>query len=146
MEKSPARGAAAALEATAEQGDPEAQFDLGCAYDLGEGVPEDKAEAAKWYRLAADQDHAKAQYYLGNAYHRIGDGVEEDHADMVKWFLMAIDTGLEEEGDQAEVYFHLGQAYDQGKGVPEDKAEAAEYYRLAAELGHVEAQSKLGEA
>jgi len=117
---------------------------LSLAHDLGEGVEENKAEAAKWFRLAAEQDHAKAQYYLGNAY-RIGQGVEEDQAEAVKWFLRAIESELEDEFDEAEVYFHLGQADDLVRGVPEDKAEATEYFRLAADLGHEEAKAKLGE-
>ena len=47
-------------------------------YDDGYGVPEDKKEAAKWYRKAAEQGHALAQYDLGLAYFN-GAGVPEDH-------------------------------------------------------------------
>ena len=39
-------------------------------YASGEGVPEDDAEAVRWYRLAADQGHADAQYNLGWMYDR----------------------------------------------------------------------------
>jgi TPR repeat protein len=40
-----------------EQGDVNAQFALGFMYQEGkpQGVPQDYAEAARWYRLAADQ-------------------------------------------------------------------------------------------
>jgi hypothetical protein len=38
-------------------------------YETGEGVPKDEAEAAQWYRKAAEQGHAKAQYYVSYAYH-----------------------------------------------------------------------------
>ena len=41
--------------ALAEQGDTEEQFNLGVTYANGHGVPQDHAEAARWYRLAADQ-------------------------------------------------------------------------------------------
>jgi TPR repeat protein len=44
----------------AEQGDADAQCDLGFAYYKGEGIPENKVEEAKWYRLAAEQGHADA--------------------------------------------------------------------------------------
>ena len=37
-------------------------------YDNGEGVVEDDAEAARWWRLAADQGHAGAQVFLGWMY------------------------------------------------------------------------------
>ncbi len=36
----------------AEQGDPEAQYNLGYRYATGIGVPQDRAEAARWLRLA----------------------------------------------------------------------------------------------
>ena len=38
----------------AEQGHADAQFNLGNMYANGEGVPEDDAEAARWYRMAAE--------------------------------------------------------------------------------------------
>ena len=37
-------------------------------YDNGTGVPQDDAEAERWYRLAAEQGHFEAQYQLGLAY------------------------------------------------------------------------------
>ncbi len=46
----------------AEQGNVNAQYNLGFMYDKGKGVPKDDAEAAKWYRLAADQGNADAQW------------------------------------------------------------------------------------
>ncbi len=44
----------------AEQGDANAQFNLGSMYEYGEGVPQDDKEAARWFRLAAEQGYAKA--------------------------------------------------------------------------------------
>ena len=49
------------MKALAEQGIAAAQFNLGVMYDNGEGVPENDAEAVKWYRKAADQGDADAQ-------------------------------------------------------------------------------------
>lgn len=43
------------LKVAAEQGDAIAQFTVGGKYELGRGVPEDDAEAVKWYRLAGEQ-------------------------------------------------------------------------------------------
>jgi uncharacterized protein len=34
-------------------------------YRAGEGIAQDYAEAARWLRLAADQDYAPAQNQLG---------------------------------------------------------------------------------
>ena len=36
-------------------------------YGAGRGVPQDDAEAVRWYRLAAEQGEASAQYNLGVA-------------------------------------------------------------------------------
>ena len=43
----------AKVRASAEQGDASAQNRLGIMYKTGRGVPQDDAEAARWYRLAA---------------------------------------------------------------------------------------------
>ena len=53
------------LRVLAEQGDVGAQFILGVMCANGQGVSQDSAEAVRWYRLAADQGHALAQYTWG---------------------------------------------------------------------------------
>ena len=55
------------VRSRAAEGDAAAQYDLGLMYALGwvEGVPQDYGEAVRWYRLAADQGHAAAQFNLG---------------------------------------------------------------------------------
>ena len=62
-------------------------------YANGEGVVEDDAEAARWYRLAADQGHAIAQSNLGVMYAN-GEGVVEDDAEAARWYRLAADQGL----------------------------------------------------
>ena len=42
-----------------------AQFNLGVMYETGQGVPEDKAEATKWIRKAAEQGDEDAKAWLG---------------------------------------------------------------------------------
>ncbi len=49
----------------AAKGDPDALFNMGQAYKLGRGVPEDKAKAEDFYRRASDKGHAPAQSNLG---------------------------------------------------------------------------------
>jgi hypothetical protein len=48
----------------ADQGLPQAQFDLGVAYYNGDGVPKNIAEAKKWIKKAADQGFEKAKEAL----------------------------------------------------------------------------------
>ena len=80
----------------AEQGDANAQFNLGVAYRNGRGVARDFAEAVRWYRLAAEQGFAVAQNYLGAMYDN-GEGVERDHEEAVRWYRLA--DGQENEGE-----------------------------------------------
>jgi TPR repeat protein len=44
----------------AEQGDARAQAELGWMYNTGEGVAQNRVQAASWYRKAADQGLADA--------------------------------------------------------------------------------------
>ena len=45
----------------AEQGDADAQVNLGFMYKTGQGVPRDVAEAVQWFSRAANQGNAEAQ-------------------------------------------------------------------------------------
>ena len=49
----------------------------------GKGVKKNAAEAAKWWRKAADQGHAQAQFELGCLYY-VGEGVEQDGAEVLR--------------------------------------------------------------
>ena len=97
------------------RGNSDAQFTLGLMYEEGESVPKDDAEAAKWYRRAAEEEHENA---LNN--------------------LMAMcNRGI------AVAQFNLGGMYQDGEGVAQDDAEAAKWYRKAAEQGNAIAKQRL---
>ena len=76
------------LRQRAEEGDADAQYELGFVYARGLGVPQDYAQAATWYRLAVDQGHAPAQLNLGVLY-RDGEGVPQDYTEAHKWYNLA---------------------------------------------------------
>ena len=76
----------------AEQGDATAQYNLGNMYDSGRVVPENDAEAVRWYRLAAEQGVAFAQSNLGSMY-RTGDGVPENDVEAVRWYRLSAEQG-----------------------------------------------------
>ena len=116
---------------------PEEQMTLGVWYATGEGVPQDDAEAAKWWRRAAEQGDARAQFFLAGAYND-GEGVPQDDAEAAKWYRRAAKQG------DAIAQAALGLMYDTGEGVPQDDAEAAKWYRRAAEQGFAPAQYLLG--
>ena len=79
-------------KALAELGMAAAQYDLALMYGNGEGVPENDAEAVKWYRKAADQGYADAQLNLGNMYAK-GEGVPENDIRAYVWWSMAKTQG-----------------------------------------------------
>ena len=76
----------------ARLGDVRAQFNLGLAYDRGEGVTQDYEDAVYWYRQAANQGDAHAQTNLGFMYYS-GKGVASDNKQAVYWFRQAADQG-----------------------------------------------------
>ena len=51
-----------------EEADPETQCILGTSYASGKGVPLDYGAAMRCYRLAAEQQFARAQFHLGELY------------------------------------------------------------------------------
>ena len=62
------------IEHLAQQGDIEAQYELGMAYRYGWGTKRNDRDAALWFREAVDREHAKAQFQLGLMY-EFGEGV-----------------------------------------------------------------------
>jgi uncharacterized protein len=69
-----------------------AQYNLGFMYASGQGVPQDYAEAVKWYRLSAAQGDAMAQSNLGVMYVN-GQGVPQDYVQAHMWFNLAAAQG-----------------------------------------------------
>jgi len=88
-------------------------------------VPQNDAEAVKWYRLGADQGLALAQSNLGAAYPE-GEGVPQNYAEAIKWYRRAADQG------QADAQNNLGVMYVHGEGVPQDYVQAHMWFNLAA--------------
>ena len=58
----------------------------------GEGTTPDLGAAARWFALAAEQDHAHSQFILGHMYAR-GDGVARDLVSAHMWFSAAVAAG-----------------------------------------------------
>ena len=99
---------------------------------------QNKEEAVKWYNIAAQQGHAKAQYNLGNACYDEGEGVTQNKEEAVKWYNIAAQQG------HAEAQYNLGNAYSKGEGVTQNKEEAVKWYNIAAQQGHADSSIQLG--
>jgi len=82
----------------AEQGDPAAQFSVGARYATGEDVPQDYAEAVRWFSMAAERGHVVSQATLG-AYYWAGRGVPQDLVRAYFWSVLA-----QAGGDEASKY------------------------------------------
>ena len=90
--------AATQFREAAEQGDAKAQHYLALLYDGGKGVPQDDAEAIKWYGKAAEQGYADAQYNLSMVYY-FGKGVPQDYVAAYKWLMLAAGQGEKHASD-----------------------------------------------
>jgi TPR repeat protein len=61
-------------------------------YYQGTGVRRDYRQAAEWFRRAAEQNCAQAQFNLGVLY-QTGLGVPLNYGEAYKWFTLAIQGG-----------------------------------------------------
>ncbi|MED5534848.1 MAG: tetratricopeptide repeat protein [Pseudomonadota bacterium] len=120
------------IQNLALEGDASAQFTLGAIHDIGQGVPENNTEAAKWYRLSAEQGNAEAQYNLGVMYDT-GEGVPENDAEAVRWHHLAAEQG------NADAQYNLGVSYYIGEGVPQDYVHAYAWLGIALASGNEDA-------
>ncbi|MFM5812204.1 tetratricopeptide repeat protein [Aeromonas veronii] len=119
----------------AEQGNIEAQYNLGGRYRTGLGVTQDITKAVVWYRKAGEQGHAIAQFNLGFMY-RTGQGVEQDMAQAVVWYRKAAENWV------AGAQYNLGLMYHAGMGVELDDKLAYVWCSVAATNGHLDAINK----
>ncbi len=97
-------------------------------YHEGQEVTKDLAEAAKWYRRAAEQGNPQAQYNPGYMYER-GHGVPQDPTQAVAWYQAA--------AEQCDGYAqnNPGIMLATGRGVPQDHVHAHIWFTLAVNQG-----------
>lgn len=81
-----------AIKNSAENGEIEAQYNLGMLYAAGKGVSQTYSLAAQWFSMAAQQGHTYAQCMLGLMYD-YGLGVMQDVVLADTWFRIAAGLG-----------------------------------------------------
>jgi TPR repeat protein len=165
----------AELRAQIAKGDVEAEVALGNLYESGQSVlPLDPAQAAEWYRRAADKGHAGAQMNLAMMYFD-GQGVARNVPQAIAWYEKAAGSGdavamlnlgsiYEDGADRVArdlmkaaawygkaaghglgtAQYRLGMLYRDGRGVTRDRAQAIDWLRKAAERDETDAQLELG--
>ena len=159
------------LRKSAEAGYVEAQRSLGLDFQHGYGTPVDLSEAVKWYTLAAaqgdssskaylerlkdvipllepaEQGDAEAQYKLARyiiEHDNIGNPSDKSSPEAIrKWLLKAAENGhVAAQLELAEAYGYFNGKWWIAPG--NDFAEAAKWYRKAAEQGDPMGQGMLG--
>jgi TPR repeat protein len=129
----------AAARSDADTVDAEAQFNLGLQFATGLGVAQNYAQAADWYRKAAEQNHGLAQFNLGVMY-ASGQGVVRDDVQSVAWFGRAAKLG--DAGGQ----FHMGKSCQRASmdglpaDAPEARIEAYKWFQLSAAQGYKDSE------
>lgn len=125
------------LTPLAEEGNAKAQYRLGKIFNLGQGLPPDKKEAAKWFHLAAQQGLAEAQGALGYLC-LVGEGVSQNSDLALEWTRKAAAQG------DAAAQFNLSMMHAEAFGIQKNPAESRQWLRKAAEQRHVQAMNTLG--
>ena len=136
--QTPSSGIDQKLMTSARAGDATAQISVAHAYSEGQSVPQDYAQAALWYRKAAEQGEHKAEFDLGLLFSE-GKGVTQDDGQAAGWYRKAA-----EQGDRY-AQRKLGSLYEDGFGVAQDYNQAVSWYHKAADQDDPEAQYKLGQ-
>ena len=123
----------------AEQGNAQAQYNLGLLYEQGLGVEQHLRTAMTLYRAAAQQGNADAQYNLG-VMHANGRSVFKNRKRAAEWWQLAADQ------QHPDALYNLGVLYFYGNGVKKDRAKAEQLWRQAKALGNKRAEQALAEA
>ncbi|MBB5142398.1 tetratricopeptide repeat protein [Desulfovibrio intestinalis] len=126
------------VQPLASDGNARAQIILGRCYENGLGVPQDMEMAAKWFRLAAEQNNSEAQVLLAYQY-ELGVGVPKNDATVVDLMTRAANAG------NAEALFNLALYHGQGKyGFAKNPTESFRLAKIAADHGYAQAERYVG--
>jgi hypothetical protein len=101
------------IKQKANNGDKEAQFELGVAYYTGKDVELSKNKAFEWFEKSANQGYVVAQRNLGVMYDN-GEGVNANHKKAVKAFKKAIKLGSK---DAQSLLYKINLAYSDKQSV-----------------------------
>ena len=131
----------AAYLAAAQAGSPQAAERVGWAYFFGRGVRMDKAEALRWYRIAAAGGYCDAIRDLGHIFGG-SDAGEPDIAEAVRWYRIAAE---DDSGCGNAAAYYLAGFYSKGVGnVQRDYGEALKWYLETARRGNPVGAMQIG--
>lgn len=136
VETAPVEPAKVTLMDAATRGDAAAQYEVGLRYANGEGVPQDMAEAAKWFERAAKQGLTAAEYRLATQYEK-GRGVAQSDTLAREWYEKAA------KGGNVKAMHNLAVIHAEGRGTAQDFKTAAQWFTQAASYGLGDSQYNL---
>ncbi len=108
----------------AQSGNSLAQFYVGSLYRNGEGVDVDYLEAARWFKLSADNGEWISQSNLGQMYY-LGQGVDQSYQNAAYYLELAATQG------DPKSQHNLAHMHAEGLGVEKDINKAEFWYRHA---------------
>lgn len=128
----------------AKHGHAESAYRTGLCYEFGWGCRKDPTKAIQFLRTAASKRHPGAMTRLGKAC-LSGDLGEKRYREGLKWLKLATESA---DAMYNAAPYHLGCLYEIGYGedIFKDEGYAAELFTQAAELGHPEANYRMGDA
>ena len=131
--------------AASKHGHAEAGYRAALCYEFGWGSRKDPAKAVQFYRQAASKNHPGAMLRLGKAC-LVGDlGLTNRYREGLKWLKRATESA---DFQYNAAPYELGLLHETGYGgdVFQDESYAAQLYTQSAELGHADANYRLGDA
>jgi len=120
----------------AEEGNPQAQFEVGRMLFFGVGLRKSPSEGLSLFQKAALAGHPGAQGMLGCAY-LFGTNVDRNEVEAIKWLWLSAQQ------ENAEAYYYLAACYCEGWGVAKNDEQAAASLLKSAQMGNAEAQYDL---
>ena len=128
----------------AKHGHAESAYRTALCYEFGWGCRKDPAKAVQFLRSAASKRHPGAMTRLGVAC-LSGDLGEKRYREGIKWLKLAAEAA---DSIYNAAPYHLGCLYEHGYGddIFQDESYAAELFTQAAQLGHPEANYRMGDA
>lgn len=165
------KSAFACFEQGHKFGDESSTYNLAHMFEHGKGLARpDFERAVDLYMRAAHRGHLLSTKWVAK-YYLDGDRVQKDPCEAVLWYAKAHEVERSElsamdlaraydatnkltkslelwseaaEHKNEQALFEVAERHFYGQGVSEDKAGSIEYYKEAAERGHVKAQLQLG--
>jgi TPR repeat protein len=119
-------GVDASLLAKANSGSAAAQVAVGECYAEGKGVAHDYAQAAEWYRKAANKGDISGELHIAGLYRDGGKNFPRDMVRAAEWYRKAAEQG------DVSAQGTMGTLYSMGQGVQQNYAEAYYWLDLAA--------------